>query len=139
MCDKTIWFRGMCSGGRCTECPYDCGYSYCAYHLPPVNNVLVPKGGHVCSQYTAGTGIVGDNVFDMAANCVMLATSGPAGYASAKASALVLDATLEELIRNTPGGPQLNKLNNLRKKLKNAINGSPVAIIGVMKEISDAM
>ena len=54
-------------------------------------------------------------------------------------SALVLDATLEELIRNTPGGPQLNKLNNLRKKLKNAINGSPVAIIGVMKEISDAM
>ena len=69
----------------------------------------------------------------------MLATSGPAGYASAKASALVLDATLEELIRNTPGGPQLNKLNNLRKKLKNAINGSPVAIIGVMKEISDAM
>ena len=51
----------------------------------------------------------------------------------------MLDATLEELIRNTPGGPQLNKLNNLRKKLKNAINGSPVAIIGVMKEISDAM
>ena len=121
-----------------TRFPFKCGYSFCEYHGAPVCNIAVPVGGHVCSKVTAGTGIVGDNIFDMAANCVMLATTGPAGYASAKASALLLDAALEKVINKTPGGAQLNKLNALRKKLKGAIDGSPVALIGIMKEVSEA-
>ena len=115
-----------------------CGYAYCDYHMFPNGTIATPIGGHVCSKATAGTGIVGDNIFDMAANCVMLATTGPAGYASAKASALLLDAALEKVINKTPGGAQLNKLNALRKKLKGAIDGSPVALIGIMKEVSEA-
>ena len=46
--------------------------------------------------------------------------------------------TPEKVINKTPGGAQLNKLNALRKKLKGAIDGSPVALIGIMKEVSEA-
>lgn len=115
MCSTSVWFRSNCSGGGARECPFGCGYAYCDYHLFPNGTVATLIGGHVCSKVTAGTGIIGDNIFDMAANCVMLATTG-----AARPAALLLDAALDEVISRTPGGPELNKLNNLQKKLKDA-------------------
>ena len=138
MCDTTWWFRGNCSG-KCKPCPFKCNYSFCEYHGAPVTTIATPIGGHVCSKVTAGTGIVGDNIFDMAANCVMLATTGPGGYATAKASAMMLDAALEEVANKTPGGPQLKKLNALRQKLQGAINGSPAAILSCIKDVNEAL
>ena len=58
---------------------------------------------------------------------------------SAGASAMMLDAALEEVANKTPGGPQLKKLNALRQKLQGAINGSPAAILSCIKDVNEAL
>lgn len=57
-CQTTAIYQRNCTGGA-VQCPY-CPEMYCSYHLHPVDHILVPTGGHVCSGMTADVKMIKD-------------------------------------------------------------------------------